>query len=70
MSATAPLLPLAGWDLLKIGLPPDNWEGLTIGPRLSDGRSTLVLVSDDNFSPFQSSRVAVLAARRSTGCSD
>ena len=69
-SAAAPLLPLAGWDLLKTGLPPDNWEGLTIGPRLSDGRSTLVLVNDDNFSPFQSSRVAVLAPRRSTGCSD
>ena len=68
--AAAPLLPLAGWDLLKTGLPPDNWEGLTIGPRLSDGRSTLVLVNDDNFSPFQSSRVAVLAPRRSTSCSD
>ena len=59
-----------GWDLLKTGLPPDNWEGLTIGPRLSDGRSTLVLVSDDNFSPLQANHVAVLAPRRNIGCSE
>jgi 3-phytase len=31
----------------------DNFEGLTIGPRLPDGRATLLLVSDDNFSPLQ-----------------
>ena len=70
MSAAAPLQPLTGWDLLKTGLPPDNWEGLTVGPRLSDGRSTLVLVSDDNFSPLQANHVAVLAPRRNIGCSD
>lgn len=34
------------------GLDPlDNIEGITLGPRLPDGRQTLVLVSDDNFSP-------------------
>ena len=27
----------------------DNFEGLTFGPRLPDGRATLLLVSDDNF---------------------
>ena len=68
-SATAPLQPLKGWDLLNTGLPPDNWEALTIGPRLSDGRSSLVFVSDDNFNPLQSSWVAVLTPRRSADCS-
>ena len=31
----------------------DNFEGMAFGPRLADGRPTLVLVSDDNFSPRQ-----------------
>jgi hypothetical protein len=41
------------------GLPPDlapsldNFEGLAFGPSLTDGRPTLLLVSDDNFNPSQ-----------------
>jgi len=36
------------------GLKPlDNIEGMTLGPRLRDGRYSVVLVSDDNFSPAQ-----------------
>jgi hypothetical protein len=31
----------------------DNFEGLAWGPRLADGRQTLILVSDDNFSVRQ-----------------
>lgn len=31
----------------------DNFEGMTFGPRLPDGRATLLIVSDDNFSPAQ-----------------
>jgi len=31
----------------------DNFEGMTFGPRLADGRASLVLVSDDNFSAAQ-----------------
>lgn len=31
----------------------DNFEGMTFGPRLPDGRASLVLVSDDNFNPAQ-----------------
>ena len=31
----------------------DNFEGMTFGPRLPDGRATIILVSDDNFSPRQ-----------------
>lgn len=33
--------------------PVGNIEGITLGPRLPDGRQTLVLVSDDNFAPGQ-----------------
>lgn len=44
------------------GLEPlDNIEGITLGPRLSDGRQTLVLVSDDNFSPRQLTQFVVFA---------
>jgi len=52
--------PLAVWDLQALGLTPENWEGISPGPRLADGRSSLVLVSDDNLNPLQSSRVALL----------
>lgn len=57
----APLQPLRHWDLLALGLTPENWEGVAEGPALSDGRPTLLLVSDDNFNPLQTSRLARLA---------
>ena len=62
------LTPVVGWDLLAAGLPADNWEALAIGPQLSDGRTTLVLGSDDNFNPLQSSWLAVMAPRRTAAC--
>lgn len=65
-SAPPQLKPLTGWDLLAHGLPSDNWEGLAWGPRLPDGRRTLVAVSDDNFNPLQRSWVAILAPRHAT----
>jgi hypothetical protein len=40
-------------DLTNNVHPLDNVEGLTLGPMLPDGRQSLVLVSDDNFSPTQ-----------------
>jgi len=47
-------------DLSEVpGLSPDlapsldNFEGLAFGPRLADGRSTLIVVSDDNFNETQ-----------------
>ncbi len=43
------------------GIPLDNLEGLTFGPRLADGRRTLVLVSDNNFSEFQRTQILVFA---------
>jgi len=38
-------------DLSGLGIKLDNLEGMTFGPRLPQGKRTLVLVSDDNFSP-------------------
>ena len=64
----SPLVPAHRWDLLKVGLPADNWEGLAWGPRLGDGRVVLVLVSDDNFNPLQRSWVSLLVPRRGSGC--
>jgi 3-phytase len=37
-------------NLDTLGIPLDNVEGMTFGPRLPDGRRSLVLVSDNNFS--------------------
>ena len=46
--------PVAGKTLLvrmaDVGVVPDNLEGMTYGPRLPDGKPTLIVVSDDNFS--------------------
>jgi hypothetical protein len=39
----------------------DNYEGLCLGPRLPDGRRSLLLVSDDNGHAVQIARVLVLA---------
>ena len=44
-----------------LGIPIDNIEGMTFGPRLSDGRRTLVIVSDNNFSAGQFTQFVVLA---------
>ena len=63
-----PLAPLFSWNLLQLGVPADNWEGMTVGPPLSDGRPTLVLVSDDNFNPLQNNHLVRLAPRRAAGC--
>ncbi|WP_406215651.1 esterase-like activity of phytase family protein [Streptomyces canus] len=45
------------------GLPRvDNVEGITLGPRLPDGRRTVVLVSDDNFAARQATQFIAFAA--------
>jgi hypothetical protein len=33
--------------------PVDNVEGITLGPKLDDGRQSVIMVTDDNFSPLQ-----------------
>jgi hypothetical protein len=40
-------------DLTGTVRPLDNVEGITFGPMLPDGRQSLILVSDDNFSQNQ-----------------
>jgi hypothetical protein len=44
------------------GLPDDleNFEAIAIGPRLADGAASVVILSDDNFSPTQKSLVMLL----------
>jgi len=50
-------------DLADLGIDPDNLEGMTFGPPTADGRSTLVLVADNNFQPsVQRNQLLVLAA--------
>jgi hypothetical protein len=39
----------------------DNYEGLTLGPVLKDGRPTIIVVSDDNGRSDQVARILVLA---------
>jgi hypothetical protein len=40
-------------DLDELGIPLDNVEGMTFGPRLPDGSRSVVLVSDNNFAARQ-----------------
>lgn len=40
-------------NLNDLGIYLDNLEGMTLGPRLSDGSQSLILVSDDNFKDDQ-----------------
>lgn len=47
-------------DFADLGLPfVNNFEGMTLGPVLPDGRQTLILVSDNNFSFIPSEFVAL-----------
>ncbi|MEO0991325.1 MAG: esterase-like activity of phytase family protein, partial [Pseudomonadota bacterium] len=39
-------------DLGDFDIVVDNIEGMTLGPVLEDGRQSLIIVSDDNFSAF------------------
>ncbi|MHA3020845.1 esterase-like activity of phytase family protein [Mycobacterium sp. BMJ-28] len=39
----------------------DNVEGITLGPKLSDGRQSVVMVTDDNFSPDQVTQLLAFA---------
>ena len=45
----------------NLGIPIDNIEGMTFGPSLPDGRNTLMIVSDNNFSPGQFTQFILLA---------
>ena len=41
-------------------------EGIAFGPELPDGDRTLVLVSDDNFQPFQQTQIIALRLHSAT----
>lgn len=49
-------------DLSDLGIPAANFEGMSLGPALPDGRQSLVLVTDDNFNPRQEATTFVLLA--------
>jgi hypothetical protein len=49
------------FDLGSLGIPLDNVEGMTLGPKLPDGRQSLVLVSDNNFAASQSTQFLLFA---------
>jgi len=43
-------------DLNELGIPLDNLQGMTLGPRLRDGSLSLLLVSDNNFNAQQTTQ--------------
>lgn len=49
------------FDLSTLGLPLDNIEGMVLGPRLPDGRLSLILVSDNNFAASQVTQFLLFA---------
>ncbi|MCT7959414.1 esterase-like activity of phytase family protein [Laspinema sp. D1] len=48
-------------ELRTLDIPLDNLEGMTFGPKLADGRRSLILVSDNNFNPLQVTQFLVFA---------
>lgn len=50
-------------DLAKLNpsIEIDNFEGMALGPLLPDGRQTLIIVSDDNFSKSQKTEFLLFA---------
>ena len=48
-------------DLDALGIPLDNVEGMTFGPRLERGRRSVVLVSDNNFAASQFTQFLLFA---------
>jgi len=39
-------------NMAELGIAADNLEGLALGPRLPNGKPSLIVMSDDNFSTF------------------
>lgn len=53
-------------DFSQLGVPLDNVEGMTFGPALPDGRQTLIVVSDNNFSATQVTQFFAFAVQLKT----
>ena len=51
--AFTPVMKELLFDLDTLGIPLDNIEGITFGELLPNGQRSLILVSDNNFSPTQ-----------------
>ncbi|MDQ3811361.1 MAG: esterase-like activity of phytase family protein [Chloroflexota bacterium] len=43
-------------NMAALGIAADNLEGLVLGPRLPDGRASLLVIADDNFSETQTNQ--------------
>lgn len=52
-------------DLTDLGIPLDNYEGMTLGPQLADGSQSLILISDDNFNELQTTELLLFRLRKS-----
>ena len=48
-------------DVGSFGVLADNLEGMALGPKLENGRQTLLLVSDNNFSASQRTQILAFA---------
>ncbi len=64
LAAIAPVQKRLLLELDDLALPTgtDNIEGITFGPKLADGRQSIVLVSDNNFSATQFTQILTLSA--------
>lgn len=59
-AGTPNLVPMRKQLLLDLGameIELDNLEGMTLGPVLADGSQSLLLISDNNFSPNQETQI-------------
>ncbi len=50
-------------DLESLDIELDNLEGMTLGPRLTNGSETLFLISDDNFNSEQKTQLLLFNVR-------
>ena len=64
LAAIAPVQKRLLLNLDDLALPTgtDNIEGITFGPKLADGRQSIMLVSDNNFSAAQFTQILTLSA--------
>lgn len=64
LAAIAPVQKRLLLNLNDLDLPTgtDNIEGITFGPKLPDGRQSIVLVSDNNFSQTQFTQILAIGA--------
>lgn len=57
LNGIAPIRKRLLFDFSTLQQPIDNLEGMTFGPRLADGSQSLIIISDDNFNPDQTTQI-------------